>query len=202
RLADTVDEFEKLSHELLAKIEDRAARVKVEREAERRTAELKREAQRATEVTRKTDRSSRNSSSPGQEGGFPPQLRAVRVVRDGRVVSDGREAKTAKSASVSDERAAPAGRQDVRAPSEMRTPHVGDRVRLRTFGSVGIVDRVKDDEAFLNGLSEVRIIHGHGTGALRKAIAELLAGHPHVARFAAAPQDQGGSGATVVVLNA
>jgi DNA mismatch repair protein MutS2 len=56
------------------------------------------------------------------------------------------------------------------------------------------------DEAFLNGQSEVRIIHGHGTGALRKAVAELLADHPHVARFAAAPQNQGGSGATVVEL--
>ena len=54
------------------------------------------------------------------------------------------------------------------------------------------------DEAFMNGLSEVRIIHGHGTGALRRAIAELLEGHPHVARFAPAPQDQGGAGATIV----
>jgi DNA mismatch repair protein MutS2 len=56
------------------------------------------------------------------------------------------------------------------------------------------------DEAFLNGLSEVRIIHGHGTGALRKAITELLKDHPHVARFAAAPQDKGGTGATIAEL--
>jgi DNA mismatch repair protein MutS2 len=56
------------------------------------------------------------------------------------------------------------------------------------------------DEAFLNGLSEVRIIHGHGTGALRRAIAELLTGHPHVGSFKPAPQDQGGSGATIVAL--
>jgi len=56
------------------------------------------------------------------------------------------------------------------------------------------------DEAFLNGLSELRIIHGHGTGALRRAITELLKDHPHVARFAAASQDHGGAGATVVEL--
>ena len=56
------------------------------------------------------------------------------------------------------------------------------------------------DEASLASLSQVRIVHGHGTGALRKAIAELLKDHPHVARFVAAPQDQGGSGATVVEL--
>jgi len=52
----------------------------------------------------------------------------------------------------------------------------------------------------LNGLSEVRIIHGHGTGALRKAISELLTEHPHVARFSVAPQDRGGAGATEVEL--
>ncbi|HLL74744.1 MAG TPA: Smr/MutS family protein, partial [Pyrinomonadaceae bacterium] len=56
------------------------------------------------------------------------------------------------------------------------------------------------DEAFLHGLARVRIIHGHGTGALRRAVAELLKGHPHVASFAPAPPDQGGAGATVVEL--
>jgi len=69
----------------------------------------------------------------------------------------------------------------------------------KTDEAVDLTDKFLD-EAFLNGLTEVRIIHGHGTGALRKAIAELLADHPHVARFAAAPQDQGGTGATVVEL--
>ncbi|HEV2912160.1 MAG TPA: Smr/MutS family protein [Pyrinomonadaceae bacterium] len=56
------------------------------------------------------------------------------------------------------------------------------------------------DEAFLNSMNQVRIVHGHGTGALRKAIAKLLNGHPHVARFSAAPPDQGGAGATLVEL--
>jgi DNA mismatch repair protein MutS2 len=56
------------------------------------------------------------------------------------------------------------------------------------------------DHAVMNGLHHVRIVHGHGTGALRKAIAELLRDHPHVSRYAQAPQDQGGAGATVVEL--
>jgi DNA mismatch repair protein MutS2 len=56
------------------------------------------------------------------------------------------------------------------------------------------------DHAVMNGLHHVRLVHGHGTGALRKAIADLLRGHPHVARYAQAPQDQGGAGATVVEL--
>lgn len=56
------------------------------------------------------------------------------------------------------------------------------------------------DEAFMAGAETVRIIHGHGTGALRRAIAELLTGHTHVERFHAAPNDQGGSGATMAKL--
>jgi DNA mismatch repair protein MutS2 len=68
-----------------------------------------------------------------------------------------------------------------------------------TDEAVDTVDKFLD-EASLASLSQVRIIHGHGTGALRKAIAELLKDHPHVARFTAAPQDQGGSGATNVEL--
>ena len=56
------------------------------------------------------------------------------------------------------------------------------------------------DEAYLNGLARVRIIHGHGTGALRRAIAEFLRTHAHVESFAAAPPDQGGAGATLVEL--
>jgi DNA mismatch repair protein MutS2 len=56
------------------------------------------------------------------------------------------------------------------------------------------------DEAYLNGFQMVRIIHGHGTGALRRAIADFLRNHPHVARFAPASPSQGGAGATVVEL--
>jgi len=275
-------DFQKLSRELLAKIEDRAARAKVEREAERRAAELKREAQRAArDMKESSKRSARDLKLKLQEDSLPPPLRGVRVIRDGELISEGRKAQATtseKPESIRDEPGAPVGGRDVRAPS------VGDRVRLRTFGSIGIVDEIKNDEAevrvgslhmreklanlelvdqasavrssgvkpsledarrraqttelhlrskatrtdlstsaelnligkrtdeaveltdkfldeaFLNGLSEVRIIHGHGTGALRKAIAEWLTGHPHVARFAAAPEEQGGSGATLVEL--
>ena len=68
-----------------------------------------------------------------------------------------------------------------------------------TDEAVDAVDKFLD-EASLASLSQVRIVHGHGTGALRRAIANLLGDHPHVARFVAAPPDQGGTGATVVEL--
>ena len=68
-----------------------------------------------------------------------------------------------------------------------------------TDEAVDAVDKFLD-EASLASLSKVRIIHGHGTGALRRAIGALLDGHPHVSRFLPAPPDQGGTGATLVEL--
>jgi DNA mismatch repair protein MutS2 len=56
------------------------------------------------------------------------------------------------------------------------------------------------DESTVTDLRELRIVHGHGTGQLRRAIADFLKNHPLVARFAPAPQDQGGGGATIVEL--
>jgi len=56
------------------------------------------------------------------------------------------------------------------------------------------------DEALLAGVENLRIIHGHGKGILRKAIASLLTNHPQVERFSLAPPEQGGGGATLVEL--
>ncbi len=61
------------------------------------------------------------------------------------------------------------------------------------------VDRFLD-QAFLTGVENVRIIHGHGKGILRKAIADFLAKHPQVERFNLAPPEKGGGGATMVEL--
>ncbi|MBI2081879.1 MAG: Smr/MutS family protein, partial [candidate division NC10 bacterium] len=57
------------------------------------------------------------------------------------------------------------------------------------------------DDAFLAGAPRVRIVHGKGTGALRRAIADLLRAHPLVERFALADVTEGGSGVTVVELH-
>jgi DNA mismatch repair protein MutS2 len=56
------------------------------------------------------------------------------------------------------------------------------------------------DEALLGELRTVRVIHGYGTGQLRRAIAGFLQTHPLVATFASAPAEQGGGGVTVVEL--
>ena len=56
------------------------------------------------------------------------------------------------------------------------------------------------DNASLQGMTSIRIIHGTGTGALREAVRELLAKHSLVASFSAATRDRGGNGATLVDL--
>ncbi len=236
-LQRAIAELEKQARELVAKIEDRSERVRVERDAQRRIAEMKRTAQ-----------------------------REVRIVREGQPVQPERVQVEPAVAEETPEYITAAPREIV----------VGDRVKLRSFGSVGIVDQIKNgvaevrvkslrlrekldnlelveatapkpqpgkleklrrsaatetqlaaaddkaqselnvigqttdeavdavdkflDEASLASLSKVRIIHGHGTGALRRAIGALLDGHPHVSRFLPAPPDQGGTGATLVEL--
>ena len=234
-LQRTIAEVEKRARELVAKIEDRTERVRVERDVQRRVGEMKRSASREVRVVR--------------------EKQTVEPERAEADVEEGPQYVTA-------------------APREIV---VGDKVKLRSFGSIGIVDHIKDglaevrvkslrfrerldqlelveaqstpksqqgkleklkrsaaselhladaeqkarselnvigqttdeavdavdkflDEASLASLSQVRIVHGHGTGALRRAIAGLLDGHPHVARFLPAPPDQGGAGATVVEL--
>ena len=63
-------------------------------------------------------------------------------------------------------------------------------------------DRVEKhlDRALLREQRQVRIIHGHGTGRLRRSVGRLLERHPQVKHFALAPPEQGGGGATLVEL--
>ena len=56
------------------------------------------------------------------------------------------------------------------------------------------------DSAAVAGKPRLRIIHGHGTGALRRGLAEFLTSHPLVERIAAEAADRGGAAITVVEL--
>jgi len=57
------------------------------------------------------------------------------------------------------------------------------------------------DDAVVAGLHEVSIIHGKGTGALRKGVHDFLSGHPHVKSFRLGKYGEGESGVTVVTLS-
>jgi DNA mismatch repair protein MutS2 len=56
------------------------------------------------------------------------------------------------------------------------------------------------DETLLSDQRTVRLIHGYGTGQLRRALTEYLRNHPLVSSFQQAPPERGGGGVTVVDL--
>ncbi|MDY4721173.1 MAG: endonuclease MutS2 [Clostridium paraputrificum] len=56
------------------------------------------------------------------------------------------------------------------------------------------------DEAYMANLGEVTIVHGKGTGILRKAINDMLKRHPHVKSYRLGAYGEGGDGVTMVEL--
>lgn len=70
---------------------------------------------------------------------------------------------------------------------------------MRVDEALPLLDRYLDD-AYAAGLDKVRIIHGKGTGALRRAIQNFLGEHPLVRSFRLGNADEGGDGATIVEL--
>ena len=56
------------------------------------------------------------------------------------------------------------------------------------------------DDALLAGLDSVTIVHGVGTGAIRRAVRDALREHPRVRHVRGGRKDEGGEGATVVEL--
>jgi DNA mismatch repair protein MutS2 len=69
----------------------------------------------------------------------------------------------------------------------------------RAEEALAMLDRYLNDAA-VAGVARLRIIHGKGTGALRTAIREALAGHPLVRSHEPAGPSEGGDGATIVSL--
>ena len=248
QLERAVADFERQARELYSKIEDRAQRVRVEREAERRAAELRREAQRARAESRpaSTQRTGETgaprvvkgagadartetpstTAEPRREIAAGDEVRLTTLGMTGTVerVSDGEAEVRVKNLRFREKvsnleivASAPKKQKDdnTLAGRLRRMQERGTEVKLKasretTDAELNLIGQTTDeardrvdrflDEAFLEGHTHVRIIHGHGTGALRRAVADLLRTHPHVARFDLAPDNQGGAGATVVEL--
>ena len=81
----------------------------------------------------------------------------------------------------------------------MEVSHELTVIGLRANAALPRVDKWLDD-AYAAGLLNVRIVHGKGTGALRKAIWETLKTDNRVQSVALAHPDFGGAGATELVL--
>jgi len=103
-----------------------------------------------------------------------------------------------------DEAGRGASRSGFRAAGSVQTSHrsVAGEILLLGQTTDEARDRVEKylDDAFLAGLASVRLVHGKGSGALRKTVRDLLAGHPLVESFRDGEPSEGGSGATVAAL--
>jgi DNA mismatch repair protein MutS2 len=93
------------------------------------------------------------------------------------------------------------GRESAESSSDSR-PHVATDLNVIGCSVDEAIARAERflDESLLTDQRVVRLIHGYGTGQLKRALAGFLQQHPLVARFAAAPPEQGGGGVTVVEL--
>ena len=118
-------------------------------------------------------------------------------------LADGESAR-ASPARVSDGsgfRAVPGGGVFYRRPAAARPPNrpAETEINLHGYRVEPALDLVEDflNDAALDGATHVRIIHGKGTGALRRAVREHLSGHPLVASLAPA---EGAAGAAVTVV--
>ena len=56
------------------------------------------------------------------------------------------------------------------------------------------------DEAAVAGKPSIRIVHGHGTGALRRGLAEFLSAHPLVESTHHEAEDRGGTAITIAEI--
>ncbi len=56
------------------------------------------------------------------------------------------------------------------------------------------------DDAFMAGLYQVRVVHGKGSGTLRRVVHEQLAKHPLVKSYRPGVYGEGGDGVTIVEM--
>jgi dsDNA-specific endonuclease/ATPase MutS2 len=79
---------------------------------------------------------------------------------------------------------------------------IEDSLDLHSFAPAEVAAVVADylEQAWARGFTEVRLIHGRGTGTQRAVVRSVLARHPLVVGFADAPPERGGWGATIVRL--
>ena len=84
----------------------------------------------------------------------------------------------------------------------IRHPSPGLELRLRGWRVEEALERLEKylNDAYLAGLPFVRVIHGKGTGVLRRAVREHLSSHPLVAEWRPGEEGEGGNGVTVVRL--
>jgi DNA mismatch repair protein MutS2 len=92
--------------------------------------------------------------------------------------------------------------ESVTVTTERREAGTSDEINVIGMTVEEATDRLDKflDDAALASKAKIRIIHGHGTGALRKGIGEFLARHPLVEKHSFETEEHGGKAITVVEL--
>jgi len=92
--------------------------------------------------------------------------------------------------------------QSVTVTSRREEAAVSDEINVIGMTVEEATDRLDKflDDAALAHKARIRIIHGHGTGALRKGIGEFLASHPLVQKHSFETEEHGGKAITIVEL--
>ena len=131
---------------------------------------------------------------PGQIMELDPKKHRARVDLNGRMITAGLE-KLSRTAAPPPK--PPSSLVQVIGRAAMA--YEIDLHGMRVEEAIEAADRALD-QAVTSRLETFRIIHGHGTGALRKAIRELLSNHPHVADYRFGEPHEGGLACTIAIL--
>jgi DNA mismatch repair protein MutS2 len=126
-------------------------------------------------------------------------------VRVGEVVIDARRADLrlpSASGSGKVSATAEAGQRSVLSVSSGRASDLRHELKLMGKSADEAIEELDKylDAALLAGQDEIRIVHGHGTGRLRRAVRLFLDDHPLVARHRPGRPEEGGDGATIAIL--
>jgi len=225
KLESLFRDFEYHAREAVTAIQDRAAAQKVSKEAERRIAKMRREFREQFDASVVAHSTGADRGDPHAQ---PQLVQHVQEGDTVKLKSTGRPARVIRRISA-DQFEMEVGsmkmrvaREDVAevlsraadspvAAARARGVNISlDRETGSVPGEINVIGQTVDDatreverfvdRAFLAGMPRVRIVHGSGMGILRKALRQALQQHPHVDSVAEPPQNEGGSGATVVEL--
>lgn len=139
--------------------------------------------------------------SYGQRGSLVKQLKAGRWEAQVGLIKMTLEEKEFNLIKVEKEAAQPKKRQ-VNVVKRSNTSGPRARLDLRGKRYEEAMQELDGfiDQALLNNMAQVDIIHGIGTGVIREGVTKYLRRNKHVKSFEYAPQNAGGSGATIVTF--
>jgi DNA mismatch repair protein MutS2 len=225
KLESLLRDFEYHARESVNAIQDRAERQKLSKDAERRIAKARREFR---EQFNNTVVAHTTGADKGDDNATPHIVAHVSEGDTVQLKSLGRAVKVLRKLE-GNQLEVQAGPMKMRVPLDdvaaviaqaannpvaaarskgisVLLAHENDTVP----GEINVIGRNVDeatsmvekfiDQAFLAGLSHLRIVHGSGMGILRKSLRRYLAQHPQVLRVEEPPQNLGGSGVTEVEL--